>query len=240
MAAGQKPFYIALGVVVLAGVAIIAARLGGSHPISIPANVVVTAADTSGFRGYPLGSVDAPVTITEYADFQCPHCADFAAVQWPDIKTRLINTGKVRWYYRDFPIEGDGSRVAAHAAACANDQGKFWPVEEAMFRRQTDWAVPYRTNPMPVLTEIVRNAGVDVNSWNACMKSARYAGRIQASFNDGTAVGVQGTPSFVIAGRLYTTPQANSDMIANLVDSLIAARGAAPAAAPTTPTTGGR
>jgi protein-disulfide isomerase len=229
MAPGQKPFYIALAVVVVAGGLFITSRVRSARSVSIPANVVVTAADTSGFRGYLLGASSAPVEIAEYADYQCPHCADFDQVQFPDIKARLIDVGKARLRFRDFPIEGDQSRVAAHAAACASDQDKFWQVKEGLFRRQTDWAL--HSNPMPVITDIVKAAGLDVNPWNACMQSAKYAGRIQASYNEGAKLGVNATPSFLIGGRIYSS--ISSDEIVKLVDSLVAAAPHSPGA--TTP-----
>lgn len=232
MASGQKPFYIVLAVVVVGGVWFIARRMAGPANVSIPANVVVTAADTSGFRGYLLGQDSAPVEITEYADFQCPYCGSFSQVQWPDVKARLIEPGKVRWRFRDFPIEGGGSLTAAHAAACANDQGKYWPVQEALFGRQLDWA--QHPNPMPVITDIMKAAGVDVNAWQGCMTSGKYAGRIQASKNEGEAVGVNSTPSFVIGGRVYTN--VGVDQLVTIVDSIIAA--APPGAAAAKPLPG--
>ncbi|HEY3933281.1 MAG TPA: thioredoxin domain-containing protein [Gemmatimonadales bacterium] len=234
MASGQKPFYIALAVVVIGGAAFIVSRMVSTPAISIPANVVVTAADTSGFRGYILGLPSAPVEVAEYADFQCPHCADFDQVQFPDVKARLIDTGKARLRFRDFPIEGDGSRVAAHAAACANDQGKFWQVKEALFQRQADWA--FHARPMSVFTEIVKNAGVDVAAWDTCMKSAKYAGRIQASYNEGVKLGVSGTPTFLIGDHLYTG--LSSDRMVKIVDSLTAL--APPAGGSTAPSLPGQ
>jgi protein-disulfide isomerase len=229
MAPGQKPFYIALGIVVVGGIAFIASRIHGAAAVSIPANVIVTTADTSGFRGYLLGVPSAPVEITEYADFGCPHCADFDQVQFPDINTRLIVPGKARLRFRDFPIEGANSRVAAHAAACANDQGHFWDVKEGLFRRQTEWVL--QGNPMPVITDVAKATGLDVGAWSTCMQSAKYAGRIQASYNEGSKLGVNSTPSFLIAGRIYNS--VNADMIVKLVDSLVAAAPRSPGA--TTP-----
>jgi protein-disulfide isomerase len=229
MAPGQKPFYIALGIVVVGGIAFIASRVRGAAAVSIPANVIVTTADTSGFRGYLLGAPSAPVEITEYADFGCPHCADFDQVQFPDINTRLIVPGKARLRFRDFPIEGANSRVAAHAAACANDQGHFWDVKEGLFRRQMEWVL--QNNPMPVITEVAKATGLDVGAWTACMQSAKYAGRIQASYNEGSKLGVNSTPSFLINGRIYTS--INADLIVQLVDSLGAAAPRSPGA--TTP-----
>jgi protein-disulfide isomerase len=225
MAPSQKPFYIALGVVVIGGAAFIASRMMGDHNVSIPANVVVTAADTTGFHGYTMGSPTAPVEVVEYGDLECPNCASFATVQFPDIKARLIDPGKVLYRYRDFPLDGPHKhpRVSAHAAACADEQGKYWEVQDAMFRRQTDYALA--DNPMGPLADIMKGAGLNVDAWTACMKSAKFAGRIQASANQASALGMNGTPSFLIAGRIYSNMA--SETMVKLVDSLIAAGPAA-------------
>ena len=220
MSEGQRNFRIVFGVVVVVGVIFLGSRLIGGKAVSIPANVVVTESDTAGFHGYLLGAADAPVQITEYADFQCPGCANFDQVQWPAVVTSLINTGKVRWRYRDFPLDNlhSHTRVASHAAACADEQGKFWEVKALLFARQNDWA--FKSDPMPVYKEIAQAAGLDVNKWTECMQSARYAGRIQASQDEGTKVGIYETPSFLVGGRIYTG--VNSDMLTHLVDSLTA------------------
>ena len=180
MASNQKPFYIALGVVIVGGGAFIASRMK-SPDVAIPANVVVTTADTSGFHGYVIGSPTAPVEVTEYGDLECPICASFETVQFPDIKTRLIDAGKVFFRYRDYPIDGAHKhpRIAAHAAACADEQGKYWPAQAAMFSRQTDYALS--DSPLPPLRDIMTSVGVDLDKWNACMVSKKYAGQIKAS-----------------------------------------------------------
>jgi protein-disulfide isomerase len=232
MAQGQRGFQIVLGLVVVGGAVFIATRMMGGKPVSIPANVVVTAADTSGFRGYVIGDANAPVEITEYGDFQCPGCANFDQVQWPTVVTTLIKPGKARFRFRDFPLDNIHShtRVASHAAACADEQGKFWDVKEQLFARQNDWA--YKSDPMPVYKEIMQATGVDGVKWMDCMKSAKYAGRIQASSEEGTKLGVSTTPSFLVGDRLYVG--ANSDQLAHLVDSL-SALGPAAQAAPKKP-----
>ena len=219
MAPSQKPFYIALGVLVVGGAAFIATRIGGSKPVSIPANAVVTAADTSGFHGYMLGAASAPIEISEYADYQCPHCADFDQVQFPDLKIRAIDNGKARLRFRDFPIEGPQSRIAAHAAACANDQGHFWDCQGGALPSAVRLGLPSR--PDAGTERDRRSGGLKVPDFEACMQSAKYAGRIQASFDEGTKLGVNGTPSFLIGGRIYSAT--SSDQIVKLVDSLIAA-----------------
>ena len=94
--AGQKPFYIGLAVIGVAGAVFLASRVMGGGTVSIPANVAVVAGDTAGFRGYVLGAETAPIEVVEYADFQCPVCADFDALTFQDLKTRLIDAGKIR------------------------------------------------------------------------------------------------------------------------------------------------
>src|ERR687897_1660500 len=103
--AGVKRFYIVFGVLAVLGLAVLGYLLMRPSTVSIPANVVVQPSDTSGFAGYLKGSPAAPVEITEFADYQCPFCQTFATLQMPTIEERLINTGRVRWRYRDFPLE---------------------------------------------------------------------------------------------------------------------------------------
>lgn len=228
MAQGQKPFYLALGAVAVVGALFLISRVMGVGVVSIPANVTVMPSDTSGFRGYILGSENAPIEISEYADFTCPGCAAFATVQFPDVKARLIETGKVRFRYRDLPLDGPGhenSRIVAHAAACADDQGKFWEMKPQLYRRQSDYV--RATNPMGVLTEAAESAGLDVGTWKGCMKSATHAGRIQASLEEGSRLGVGSTPSFLLGGRIYAGM--NSDQMVRLVDSLILMQSGTPA-----------
>jgi len=226
MAQGQKPFYVAIGAVALIGIGWLAMRLAGGGPVSIPANVTVTEADTTGFRGYILGSETAPIEVTEYADLQCPGCGAFATVQFPDLKARLIETGKIRFRYRDFPLDGAHvhARLAAHSAACANDQGKFWEMEDRIYQRQNDWAM--KGSALPIFEEIAKAVGLDTGAWKACMQSATYAGRIQASLEEGSRLGVQYTPSFLIGGRIYSG--LNADDIVRMVDSMITAQAATP------------
>ena len=223
MAQGQKPFYLALGAIAIAGGGFLADRMMGGGAVSIPANVAVTAADTSGFNGYLLGSPTAPIEVSEYADFTCPACAAFSTVQFPDVRARLVESVKGRFRYRDFPLEGGihkYSRVAAHSAACANDQGKFWELAERQFLHQGEWAMA--GNAVPKLKELAKEAGLDTGLWQSCMESAKYAGRIQASLDEGARIGVHETPSFLIGKRIYTG--LNSDGMVQLVDSLIAAQ----------------
>src|SRR5919202_869771 len=124
---GMKRFYAVLAGVAVLGLGVLGYLLARPATVSIPANVTIQPSDTAGFRGYVKGSPTAPVEIIEFADYQCPFCQTFATLQMPTIDERLIQTGRLRWRYRDFPLQQHPfSRLAAHSAACADEQGKFW------------------------------------------------------------------------------------------------------------------
>jgi protein-disulfide isomerase len=216
---GTNRFYALLGAGALVGIALLVYQVQKPKSVSIPINVAVLAADTAGFRGYFLGSDSAQVEVTEYADYQCPVCQDFETIQFPAVREQLIATGLVRWRYRDFPLEmHPNSRVASHAAACASEQGKFWELHERIYQGQGEWS-PMR-NAVGRLSEYAQQVGLDVPKYDECMKSAKYAGRIQASLDEGVKIGVTGTPNFVIGGRLYPSAMP-SDSIRAIVQRLL-------------------
>ncbi len=220
---GMKGFYLTIGAVGVIGLGFLGWQMSRRSTTSIPANVVVLPSDTAGFRGYLLGSDSAPVEITQYADYQCPGCANYDIVTFPDVRARLIQTGKVRWRYRDFPLSSihPFARLADHAAACANEQGKFWPMHTLLYEGQTDWSGGGAEKQFRKYADII---GLDVDKYDACMTSARFAGRIEASYQEGVALGVNGTPTFLIGGRLYNAM--SYDQLKQLVDSLTAAKSA--------------
>jgi protein-disulfide isomerase len=215
---GMKGFYAALAGVAVVGIGVLGWMLTRPRTVSIPANVVVQPADTAGFRGYLLGSDSAKVEITEYADYQCPFCQTFDELQFPTIKQRLIDAGRLRWRYRDFPLQQHPfSRLAAHSAACADEQGKYWEQHRRIYEGQQDWAES--SDAAPAFRRYAQLNGLDLARYDACMKSAKYAGRIQASYDEGVRAGVNSTPTLLIGGRLYQG-RLDSDAIARLVDSL--------------------
>jgi protein-disulfide isomerase len=216
--AGMKRFYVVFALLAVIGVAVLVYLVKRPQTVSIPADVTVQPSDTSGFRGYVLGSPDAPVEITEFADYQCPFCQTFATLQMPTIEQRLINTGRVRWRYRDFPLQQHPfARLAAHSAACADEQRKYWEQHRRLYEGQQEWAES--RNAAPVFRQYAQAAGLDLGRYDACMKAGKYAGRIQASLNEGIQVGVSSTPTLLVGNRLYRG-RFDSDAITKLVDSL--------------------
>jgi protein-disulfide isomerase len=217
----MKRFFALFAVIAAVGLGFLLWQMNRSTTPSIPVQVTVQPSDTAGFRGYLLGADTAAVEIIEYADYQCPACQQFAVVEWPYVKERLVQTGKVRWVFRDFPLsQHQWARLAAHAAACAQEQSKFWELQEEIFATHPEWA--FSRDAGKVFRASVQKLGMDVGAYDDCMSSLKYAGRIQASSNEGVRLGVGSTPSFVIGGRLYPglIPY---DRMRALVDSLSAA-----------------
>lgn len=215
---GVKRFYAVLAALALVGLGVLAYLLLKPDTVSIPANVTIQASDTTGFRGYIKGSPDAPVEITEFADYQCPFCQTFATLQMPTLDERLVKTGRVRWRYRDFPLQQHPfARLAAHSAACADEQGKYWEQHNRIYEGQSEWAGA--RNAAPAFRNYAKAAGVDLNRYDSCMKAGKYAGRIQASYNEGVQLGVSSTPTLLVGNRLYRG-RFDSDAIIKLVDSL--------------------
>jgi protein-disulfide isomerase len=215
---GMNRFYAILAGVAVLGLGVLGYLLAKPATVSIPANVTVQASDTAGFHGYFKGSESAPVEITEFADYQCPFCQTFATLQMPTIEQRLINTGRLRWRYRDFPLQQHAfSRVAAHSAACADEQGKYWPQHQRIYEGQAEWAAA--RDAAGILRRYAKENGLDLTRYDSCMAAGKYAGRIQASYEEGVRLGVSSTPTLLVGGRLYKG-RFDSDAITRLVDSL--------------------
>ena len=213
-------FYLLLVAVAFVGGGVLwfGSRRQPAPPPTAP--IPIGAAD--GFHGFTLGSDSAKVEVTEYSDFECPFCASFATVQMPVIRQQLIATGKVRWRYRDFPLPAHQySRYAALAAECAGEQGKFWEMHDQLFSNH-QWAQTGK-NPASLFRDFARTIGLDIDKYDACVDGQRYAGRIQASVQEGEALGVRGTPSFFVGGQPFQG-RATSDDFKALVDSLSKSR----------------
>ena len=158
---GLKRFYLVLAAVAVVGVGAML-YMSQKKVVSIPVDAAITVTDTAGFSGYVLGSASAPVEVTVYADYQCPACAGFDAVQFPTVKERLIDAGRVRWRYRDFPLSNihPQARLAAHAAACADEQGKYWEMHRFIYEAQNDWA--FKSDAVGELRKLAKPLGIDM------------------------------------------------------------------------------
>jgi protein-disulfide isomerase len=169
-----------------------------------PGGVLLKSADlmTPGPLGeQALGQEGAPVTIIEYASMTCPHCAHFHETTYPELKKRYIDTGKVRFIFREFPLDFLAA-TAFMLPRCA-PKDKFFPMIEVLFQQQDKWVVGPPASPLPALMDIAKQAGFTEESFNACVKNQTVLDGIKWSMDHGTELGVQSTPSFFINGKLY-------------------------------------
>jgi len=233
-----KAFYWLLGAIVLIGVA--ALSYVATRPKGGATDAIQTADTTNAgpSQGYLMGKVDAPVKILEFADFECPACGNFSVVTEPDVRTRIINTGLANITYFDFPLSMHRNTVAAsNAAACADEQGKFWPMHDRLFQAQDEWNGEATDSPKPFFKRYAQEVGLDVGKWETCYDARKYQKRIGANLADGLRRGVGSTPTFVIGNKLYRG-MASYDEMKRIVDSVAKAANSpvvngAPAAAPT-------
>ena len=138
----------------------------------------------------------------EFSDFQCPFCGRFFEQTLPLIEERYIKTGKVRFVYKDFPLESIHPQAlpAASAARCAGEQGKFWDYHDLIFNNQ---ALLSDTN----YKQWAEQLGLDMDDFSSCYDSGKYVNDIRADLQEGSRAGVQGTPGFLINGQLVSGAQ---------------------------------
>ncbi|MBT4917082.1 DsbA family protein [Candidatus Peregrinibacteria bacterium] len=144
-----------------------------------------------------LGDTDAPVTIVEFSDYQCPYCEKFWSQTLPDLKKNYIDTGKVRFIYRDWPLSGhDRAIPAALATECVKDQlgdEGFYAIHDMIFEN-------FGKLSDDDLSTFAKVAGVDEAEYLDCYESQKFLSEIEKDFNDGMTYGVTGTPGFFVNG----------------------------------------
>ena len=163
-----------------------------------------------------LGKDDAPVTVVEYASMTCPHCAHFHEATYPELKKRYIDTGKVRFIFREFPLDSLAAG-AAMLARCA-DKSKFFPLIETLFQQQRQWAVE---KPIPPLLAIAKQAGFSEQSFDACLSDQKTLEAIQAEQKRAVdKFGVNSTPTLFINGKMQKGG-ASIEELAKVIDPLL-------------------
>jgi protein-disulfide isomerase len=141
---------------------------------------------------YSIGRDDAPVTMVEFADYQCPFCRKFHAETFAELKKNYIDTGKVRYVSRDLPLDfHPNAPGAAVAARCAGEQHKFWEMRDLMVANAADLTTPS-------LLKYGSQINLDMTAFSACLNDHKYTAAIQKDVADAGTLGISGTPSFVI------------------------------------------
>ncbi len=142
-----------------------------------------------------LGSPNAPVTIIEFSDFECPYCKQFQDAVMPNLTTNYIDTGKVKMVYMEFPLDSihPYAHNAALAAECAEEQNQFWAYHDALFADQSNIDVP-------ALKAKAAALGLNTSQFNTCLDTKRYEPLVQAELAMGQSFGISGTPGFLVNG----------------------------------------
>lgn len=146
------------------------------------------------------GSSDAPITIIEFSDFQCPFCARFHVQTLPLLLENYIDVGKVKLVYRDFPIQSihPNAIAAAVAAECADDQGKYWQYHDKLFENQSQWNKLETSEVIDRFGQYAESLELDTELFNSCLMSGKHIEEIKNDLDDGRKYGVTGTPGFFI------------------------------------------
>lgn len=149
---------------------------------------------TTSIAGNPvMGNPKAPLTIIEFSDFQCPFCSRWHHDTFPQLKKDYIDTGKVRFSYRDLPLTSIHPRAlpAALAAECANEQGRFWEYHDRLFENQTSMSDEN-------LLKWAGDLKLNTDAFTACMTTQKYKAEIERDAADAQKVGINGTPGFIV------------------------------------------
>jgi protein-disulfide isomerase len=214
--------FLGLGVLAIVGVVIISA-LAISEPAAQQGRVLekppINAPVGQTPEGYYFkGAEDAPVVVTEFADFQCPACAQFASRLAPAIDAQYVETGQVRFVYHEMPLQRHINAVpAAEAARCAGDQNAFWRMHDMLYANQVQWQNLDR--PIPQFAGYAAQIGLDRAAFESCMNAGAHRADIQAALRVSEELRIPGTPTFIINGQQYDAGQ-----LQGAIDAALAGR----------------
>jgi protein-disulfide isomerase len=148
-----------------------------------------------------LGKADAPVSVLEFTDFQCPFCQRHFQQTFGDIKKNYIDTGKIKYYLKHFPLGfHPNAQKASETVACANEQGKNWEMHEKIFNTQSDWQGLDATAVSAKFKEYAKDVGLNAGTFATCLDTGATAEAVKADQAAGSASGIDGTPGFWILG----------------------------------------
>lgn len=224
MASSQSRFYGVLAGILIVGAAIIGYMVLRNQPASaVDMGEVSNPAGSEGELvsadvGVARGPVDAPVTVEEYADYQCPACGMVATLTIPQILRNYADSGKIRFVFYDFPLHPGPSELGAQAARCAGDQDAYWPMQEVLMGRMREWGS--RADPTGQFEEYANALGLDGSALKECMESGKYREVVLASGRRARQLGFDRTPTFMINGRMVTGALGYDRMAAMIEEEL--------------------
>ena len=148
-------------------------------------------------NGSPImGDPDAPITILEWGDYQCTFCYKFHQNTLNVINEEFIKTGKVKVIFKDFPLNGPDSKLAAEASYCAHDQGKYWEYHDQLYENWAGERTGWITRES--LSEFAESINLEIVEFNKCLDENKYENKINSIYEFGNQIGIDATPSFLV------------------------------------------
>lgn len=149
-----------------------------------------------------LGNKDAKVTIVEFSDLQCPFCKKYLDDTHEQIKEKYIDTGKVKFTFRHYPLTSihPNAQISSEAAECANEQSKFWEFHDKVFAEQETWSPQTLADATNSFVDYAGGLGMDTEQFRSCVEGSKYKATVEADMEAGNKVQVDGTPAFFVNG----------------------------------------
>ena len=168
----------------------------GTYGINSDSSEIITPAKLIENGSPFLGNPDAPITILEWGDYQCTFCYKFHQKTLQIINEDFVKTGKVKVVFKDYPLNGPDSKLAAEASYCAQDQEKYWQYHDEIYRNwggeRTGWIT------REALTEFAVTVNLDTEKFNKCLDDNKYESKVNSLYEFGNQIGIDATPSFLV------------------------------------------
>lgn len=190
-----------------------------------PVTASMAQIQVTGERYATLGDPNAPITIVEFSDFGCPFCRVHATMIFNELKTQYIDTGKVYYVFKDFPIPElhPQANLAAEAAECAGAQGSYWTMHDQLFREPSEWDGSSAETAEANFQRYAEQLGLNGATFEQCMASDQFVAEIRRDYNEARDLGLTGTPAFVINGKLLSGARP-FEQFRNVLDRQLAER----------------
>ena len=185
-------YYLSIPIII----GIIVGGFLGTYGINSDNSEIITPAKLIENGSPFLGNPNAPITILEWGDYQCTFCYKFHQETLQIINEDFIKTGKVKVVFKDFPLNGPDSKLAAEASYCAQDQEKYWQYHDEVYRNwggeRTGWIT------RETLTEFAQVVNLDTEKFNKCLDDNKYESKVNSLYEFGNDIGIDATPSFLV------------------------------------------
>src|ERR1041385_5211077 len=213
----NRAFYLLTALVAVAGIGWLTYQSTRSSA-AVQVSPIDTTLPKVQLEGYVLWSDSSKNEVTDCDDFECPACGRLSVLTEPDVRKNFVATGKVRWRFIDTPLNiHKNTWQASRAAACADEQGKFWEFHDQLYQTQDQWNGEATSNPDKFMKGLARQLGLNTSQFDQCVDSKKYQAKIQAHYAIGEKRQINSTPTFMI-GDKQVVNALTYDQIAGLIN----------------------